>query len=66
MLHLLALPFVLFGVLMSGIMAATGVALFAVFLIPFLLLAVFFRASFFFLKVIAVFTLGALLLTACL
>jgi hypothetical protein len=66
MLHLLALPFVLFGVLISGIMGATGLAFFAVFLIPFLLLALFFRVSFFFLKIIAVFILGALLLTACL
>ena len=30
------------------------------------LLALFFRVSFFFLKIIAVFILGALLLTACL
>ncbi|HEY4114703.1 MAG TPA: hypothetical protein VGM17_11655 [Rhizomicrobium sp.] len=50
MLHLLALPFILIGVLMSGVMAFAGVALFAALLIPLLILALFFRVSIFFLK----------------
>ena len=40
MFHLLALPFILVGFLISGAMAAVGVALFSVFLIPLILLAV--------------------------
>lgn len=65
MLHLLALPFILIGVLISGVFAAAGVALFSVFLIPLILLAVFFRIGFLFLKVALVVTLGALLLVSC-
>jgi hypothetical protein len=65
MFHLLALPFILIGVLISGAFAAVGVALFSVFLIPFILLAVFFRIGFLFLKVVLVVTLGALLLVSC-
>lgn len=65
MFHLLALPFILLGFLISGAFAAVGVALFSVFLIPLILLAVFFRLSFLFVKVALVFTLGALLLTSC-
>jgi hypothetical protein len=65
MFHLLALPFILVGVLISGVFAAIGVALFSVFLIPLILLAVFFRIGFFFLKAVLVLTLGALLLVSC-
>lgn len=50
MLHLLVLPFILIGVLMSGVMAFAGVAVFAALLIPLLILALFFRISLFFIK----------------
>jgi type III secretory pathway component EscR len=65
MFHLLALPFILLGFLISSVFAAVGMALFSVFLIPLILLAVFFRLSFFFVKIVLVFTLGALLLVSC-
>jgi hypothetical protein len=65
MFHLLALPFILLGFLISGAFAAVGIALLSVFLIPLILLAVFFRIGFFFLKVVLVCTLGALLLVSC-
>jgi hypothetical protein len=65
MFHLLALPFILIGVLISGAFAAVGVAIFSVFLIPLILFAVFFRIGFFFFKVILICTLGALLLVSC-
>lgn len=65
MFHLLALPFILIGVLISGAFAVVGVALFSVFLIPLILLAVFFRIGFLFIKVALVVTLGALLLVSC-
>ena len=65
MFHLLALPFILLGFLISSVFAAVGMALFSVFLIPLILLAVFFRLSFFFVKIALVFTLGALLLVSC-
>ena len=65
MFHLLALPFILLGFVISGAFAAVGVAVFSVFLIPLILLAVFFRLSFFFVKIALVFTLGALLLVSC-
>jgi hypothetical protein len=48
MWHLLALPFILLGFLISGAMAAVGVALFSAFLIPLILLALLFRVGFFF------------------
>jgi hypothetical protein len=60
MLHLLALPFVLLGFMISGVFAAVGVALFSVFLIPLILLALFFRVGIFFFKVVLVVALGAL------
>jgi hypothetical protein len=63
MWHLLMLPFILMGALISGAFAVTGVALFSVFLIPCILLAVFFRIGFFFLKVGAVVVLLALLVS---
>jgi len=63
MFHLLALPFVLIGLLISGAFAAVGVALFSVFLIPFILLAVFFRVSFFFIKIGVAVALLALLVS---
>ena len=65
MWHLLALPFVLFGFLISGAMAAVGVALFSVFLIPLILLALVFRIGFFFLKVGLAVALLAVLLVSC-
>ena len=65
MFHLLALPFILLGLLISGVFAAVGVALFSVFRIPLILLAVFFRLGFLFVKIALVFTLGALLLASC-
>ena len=63
MFHLLALPFILVGFLISGAMAAVGVALFSVFLIPFILLAVFFRIGFFFLKIGLIVVLLAVLVS---
>ena len=63
MLHLLALPFILVGFLLSGVFAAVGVALFSVFLIPLLLFAVFFRLGFFFLKVGLIVVLLAVLVS---
>ena len=63
MFHLLALPFILVGLLISGTFAAVGVALFSVFLIPLLLLAVFFRIGFFFLKVGLIVVLLAVLIS---
>ena len=45
MWHLLALPFVLLGAIISGVFAAVGVALVAVLLIPLVILAVVFRAD---------------------
>lgn len=63
MLHLLALPFILVGVLISGVFAAVGVALFSVFLIPLLLFAVFFRVGFFFLKIGLIVALLAVLVS---
>lgn len=65
MWHLLALPFILFGFVISGAMAAAGLAFFAVFLIPLILLAVLFRIGFFFLKAALVVVLGSLLLVSC-
>ena len=63
MLHLLALPFILIGVLVSGIMAFAGVAVFAALLIPLLVLALFFRISLFFIKFGLAIVLIALLLS---
>jgi len=63
MWHLLALPFVLLGFLISGAFAAVGVALFSVFLVPLILLALFFRLGIFFFKVVLVVALGALLVS---
>jgi hypothetical protein len=63
--HLLTLPFILIGFLISGGMAVAGIALLSVFLIPFLLLALVFRVGFFFLKVVLVVVLGAVLLVSC-
>lgn len=63
MWHLLALPFVLVGVIVSGAMAAAGVALFSVFLLPLILLAVLFRIGFFFLKIGVVVVLLAAVLS---
>lgn len=63
MLHLLALPFILVGVLISGVFAAVGVALFSVFLIPLLLLAIVFRVGFFFLKIGLIVVLLAVLVS---
>ncbi|HEY1961652.1 MAG TPA: hypothetical protein VGG69_04470 [Rhizomicrobium sp.] len=63
MWHLLMLPFILMGALISGAFAVASVALFSVFLIPFILLAVFFRIGFFFLKLGAVVVLLALLVS---
>jgi hypothetical protein len=63
MLHLLALPFILIGVLMSGVMAFAGVAVFASLLIPLLILALIFRVSLFFLKLGLVVVLVAMLLS---
>jgi len=63
MFHLLALPFILVGLLISGTFAAVGVALFSVILIPLLLLAVFFRIGFFFLKVGLIVVLLAVLIS---
>jgi len=64
MWHVLALPFILVGFLVSGAMATAGVALFLVFLIPFILLALVFRVGFFFLKFAVVALLGILLLVS--
>ncbi|HTK79203.1 MAG TPA: hypothetical protein VL286_02055 [Rhizomicrobium sp.] len=64
MWHLLALPFVLFGFLVSGAMAAAGVTLVAIFTIPLIVLALVFRVGFFFLKFAMVALLGVLLLVA--
>ena len=63
MLHLLALPFILIGVLMSGVMAFAGVAVFAALLIPLLILALFFRVTLFFVKFGLAVVLMALLLS---
>lgn len=65
MFHLLALPFVLLGFLISGAFAAAGLALFSVFLIPLILLAVVFRIGFFFLKLGLVAILLLFLLVSC-
>ena len=65
MLHLLALPFVLIGALISSAFAVAGVALFSVFLIPFILLAVFCRIGLFFLKAGLVVLLLSVLLVSC-
>ena len=64
MWHLLALPFVLFGFLVSGAMAAAGVTLVAISTIPLIVLALVFRVGFFFLKFAMVALLGVLLLVA--
>jgi hypothetical protein len=63
MWHLLALPFVLVGALISGAFAVAGVALFSVFMIPLILLALFFRIGVFFFKLVLVVALGALLVS---
>jgi hypothetical protein len=65
MWHLLALPFILVGFLISSAMAAAGMALFLVLLIPLMLLALVFRVGFFFLKVGLVVALLAVLLVSC-
>jgi hypothetical protein len=63
MWHLLALPFILVGALISGAFAVAGVALFSVFLIPLILLAIMFRIGFFFLKLGVVVVLLAVLIS---
>ena len=63
MWHLLALPFILVGFFISGAFAVAGVALFSVFLVPLILLALFFRVGVFFFKVVLVVALGALLVS---
>ena len=64
MWHLLALPFILAGFLISGAMAAVGATLFLAFLIPLMLLALVFRVGFFFLKVGLVVVLLVIVLVA--
>ena len=63
MWHLLALPFILVGALVSGAFAVAGVALFSIFLIPLMLLALFFRVGVFFFKLVLVVAVGALLVS---
>ena len=63
MWHLLVLPFILLGFLISGAFSALGVALLSVFLIPLILLALFFRVGVFFFKIAVVVVLGALLVS---
>jgi hypothetical protein len=63
MFHLLALPFILVGFLISGAFAVVGVALFSAFLIPLILLAVFFRLGFFFVKIGVIVVLLAVLVS---
>jgi hypothetical protein len=65
MWHLLVLPFILLAFVISGATAAAGVALFSVFLIPLILLALLFRIGFFFLKIALVVGLGCFLLASC-
>ncbi len=62
MWHLLALPFILVGFVISGAMAAAGATLIAIFVIPLIVVALFFRVGFFFLKVGLVVALLAVLL----
>ena len=64
MWHLLALPFILAGFLISGAMAAVGATLFLAVMIPLMLLALIFRVGFFFLKVGLVVALLAVVLVA--
>jgi hypothetical protein len=64
MWHVLALPFILLGFLVSGAMAAAGVTVFLVLLIPLMLLGLVFRIGFFFLKFALVALVGALLLVS--